>query len=82
MVYRFAVQGQFVLAVTFGVLNLLLVCWVSPWRRGKSLTRAEVVALPANECRVDGNETVPTVVMDGRTVTNPDPEIVMSRLTA
>ncbi len=126
VVYRFAVQGQFVLAVTFGVLNLLLVWWVSPWRGGKSLTRAEVMALPAAERRVviywrpgcqfcarlksglgesgkqarwvniwqdkdaaefvrsanDGNETVPTVVMDGRTLTNPEPEIVLSRLTA
>lgn len=27
-----------------------------------------------------GNETVPTVVMDGATITNPDPELVLTRL--
>lgn len=126
VVYRFAAQGQFVLAVTFGVLNLLLMWWVSPWRGGKSMTRAQVMALPADERSVviywrpgcqfcarlksglgqtgkkarwvniwqdkgaaefvrsvnDGNETVPTVVIDGRALTNPDPEMVLSRLAA
>lgn len=28
----------------------------------------------------DGNETVPTVVIDGEPVTNPDPELVRQRL--
>lgn len=28
----------------------------------------------------DGNETVPTVVLDGIPVTNPDPELVRARL--
>ena len=30
----------------------------------------------------EGNETVPTVVMDGSVITNPDPELVLTRLTA
>lgn len=30
----------------------------------------------------NGNETVPTVVLDGIPVTNPDPELVKARLTA
>ena len=28
----------------------------------------------------DGNETVPTVVIDGEAHTNPDPEVVRQRL--
>ena len=30
----------------------------------------------------DGNETVPTVVIDGRAHTNPDPALVRQRLEA
>ena len=49
------------------------VIWVNIWQDGEA---AEFVRR-----HNDGNETVPTVVLDGETVTNPEPETVLARLS-
>jgi len=48
--------------------------WVNIWQDKEA---AEFV-----RSHNDGNETVPTVVIDGSVITNPDPEMVLTRLTA
>lgn len=48
--------------------------WVNIWQDADAATFVRSVN--------DGNEVVPTVVLDGIPATNPDPHIVLSRLTA
>ncbi|QQB65096.1 NrdH-redoxin [Kytococcus sedentarius] len=48
--------------------------WVNIWQDAEA--RAFVRSVN------DGNETVPTVVIDGRAHTNPDPALVRQRLEA
>ena len=48
--------------------------WVNIWQDEEAAAFVKSVN--------DGNETVPTVVMDGIPTTNPDPAVVRERLTA
>ena len=50
------------------------IAWVNIWEDDAG--RAYVASVN------DGNETVPTVVIDGRPHTNPDPALVKAALTA
>jgi mycoredoxin len=48
--------------------------WVNIWQDAEAAAFVRSVN--------NGDETVPTVVIDGEVITNPDPQLVLDRLTA
>jgi len=120
------VAGSYWVAVLYAVVGGGLCYWLSPFQGGRSVTHADVAAMPEVDVPVvvywrpgcpycarlrtalggrasraqwvniwqdpdaaayvrsvnDGNETVPTVVIDGVAHTNPDPGLVRERLAA
>ncbi|MEU8224747.1 glutaredoxin domain-containing protein [Kribbella sp. NPDC048915] len=65
---QFCLRLRFVLFGTAGRAS-----WVNIWADPEAAAAVRAVA--------DGNETVPTVVMDGESRVNPDPHWVRARLT-